>query len=235
MYLSTSVVIVVFDWLLTAMQASIVLPMVVVWWRWKHFSAPVRRLSWYVYLSLFSAVGARFFHIGNPPSNFAYLIAFNCGKLALVGAVYYQVLARPGVRQLVLALTGVGLLAVLLILYFDANLAVTVSRIAQGTLLAGFALLYLEQYSAQPAAGAATRDPLCLLSIGQLLFSALTVTAFSLAYLDQSAEAGEFKYLFLSLGGLVFNWFLTLAFLRATRPVPDVPKEPGPDFFRGES
>ena len=65
----------------------------------------------------------------------------------------------------------------------------------------------------------------------QQLFSALTVTAFSLVYLDQSAGAGEFKYLFLSLGGLVFNWFLTLAFLRATRPASAVPNEPGPASF----
>ena len=180
-------------------------------------------------------VGARFFYIGNPPSNWAYLIAFNCGKLALLGTVYYQVLARPSVRQLVLALTATALLGMLPIIYYDANLAVTVSRVAQRTLLAGFALLYLAQHSAQPAAGAATHAPLCLLGIGQLLFSALTVTAFSLMYLDQLAGTGEFKYLFLSLGGLVFNWFLKLAFLRATRPASAVANEPGPASFKVRS
>lgn len=235
MYLLPAALMVVFDWLLNAMQASILLPMAVVWWRRHHFPAPVRRLSWYVYLSLFSVVGARFFYIGNPPSNWAYLIAFNCGKLALLGAVYYQVLVRPNVRQLVLALTAAALLGMVPIIYYDANLAVTMSRVAQCTLLTGFALLYLEQYLDRPTAGTATHDPLCLVSIGQLLFSALTVTAFILVYFDQSAGTGEIKFLFLSLGGLVFNWFLTLAFLRATRPASAVPNEPGPSSFRVKS
>lgn len=160
---------------------------------------------------------------------------YNCGKLALLGAVYYQVLTRPSVQQLVLALTATALLGMLPIICYDAKLAVTVSWVAQRTLLAGFALLYLEQHSAQPAAGAATHDTLCQLGIGQLLFSALTVTTFSLMYLDQLAGTSEFKYLFLSLSGLVFNWFLKLAFLRATRPASAGANEPGPTSFKVRS
>ena len=196
-------------------QASILVPMVVVWARRRYFPGPVRLLSWYVYLSLFSVIGARFFHIGNPPSNMQYLIGFNVGKIALFGAVYYQVLTQRSTRRLVAGITGAVLAGMLITVLYDMRLAVSVSRVAHCTVLAAFALLYFDQYSERARGISPMKDPLWLVSMGQLLYSAVTISFFSYDFITEDTNESVWRYLFMDVGGLAFNFFLTLAFLRA--------------------
>ena len=203
-----------FEYLLfNVMQASIVVPMVVVWARRRFFSAPVRLLSWYVYLSLFSVVGARFFLIGTPPNNHWYLIAFNCGKIALFAAVYYQVLRQPNARRLVFSVTAATLPLLLLASLYDTQLGISVSRVAHCALLAGFALLYFDQFASRTTTLPLSKDSLWLVSMGQILYSAVTVSFFSYGYFATGQSV--WLYIFMDVGGLIFNYFLTLAFLRA--------------------
>ena len=203
------------DCLLYLMQASILIPMAVVWWRRQHFSRPVKLLSWYVYLSLVSSVLADFFRYGTPPSNHLYLIGFNCGKLALIGAVYYLALPNVKLRRLIPVLVVAVLAGVLLVTQQDTNLAISASRIAQFTLLAACAILYLDKFLDRSTGVALSRDPLSLLSIGHLIFTAGTITAISLQYLALTKQEEYPQIIALSANGLVFNCFLTLAFLRA--------------------
>ena len=208
------------SWLLPVMQTSILVPMAVVWLRRRQFSAAVQRLSWYVYLSLATSIGAWlgaiYLHY-----NLGFLVAFNLGKIALFGMVYYQVLALPWARRLVAVATVVAVVGAATVMGYDGFLAMKMSRVAQCALLAGFALLYLEQSLGRTAPGPATHDPIWLLSAGQLLYSAGTVTVFSLesAHLLQY---GSITYFIMALSGLAFNGLLTLAFWRArpTSPAP---------------
>jgi len=198
------------DWLMYAMQASILIPMAVVWRQRRHFSPAVRLLSWYVYLSLTSVLLLQLYP-RYLPSNYAILVAFNMGRIALFGAVYHHVL-RGRARQVVAAATAAALVAALAAVAYNLSAAVAIVRVVQCAVLAGFALLYLEQRLARPAA----RDPLWLLSVGQLLYSAGTVTAFSFTtHAGVTRHDITVKFLFVSISGLVFNYFLTLAFLRA--------------------
>jgi hypothetical protein len=115
----------------------------------------VRLLSGYRYLALFSSVAARFFHLAKA-RNLEYLIGSDCGKLALLAAVCYQVLAR----QLMLCLTVVALLGMLpVILTHELHLVATLSRVLQCTVLTGVGLLYLDQFSSSiPLFPASWRD-----------------------------------------------------------------------------
>lgn len=206
------------DWLMYAMQASILIPMAVVWRQRQHFSPAVRLLSWYVYLSLTSVLLLQLYP-RYLPSNYAILVAFNMGRIALFGAVYHHVL-RGRARQVVAAATAAALVAALAAVAYNLSAAVTIIRVVQCAVLAGFALLYLEQRlerpAARPNARPAARDPLWLLSVGQLLYSAGTVTAFSFTtHVGATRHDVTVKFLFVSISGLVFNYFLTLAFLRA--------------------
>ena len=197
-----------------AMQASILIPMAVVWRQRRHFSPAVRLLSWYVYLSL-GCVLALQLYPRYLPNNYGFLVAFNAGKIALFGVVYHRVL-RGRARQVVVAATGAALVAALAAVAYNLSAAVAIVRVVQCAVLAGFALLYLEQRLGNPGARPATRDPLWLLSVGQLLYSAGTVTAFSFTtHVGATKHEIAVKFLFVSISGLVFNCFLTLAFLRA--------------------
>ena len=201
--------------LFTVMQASIVVPMAVVWGRRRHFARPVKLLSWYVYLSLGAVVASRLLYPGLLPNNYGFLIGFNLGKIGLFAGVYRQVLT-PGRRRLVGVATGLALVGAAGAIAYDLDLAVTVCRVAQCAVLAGFALVYLDQTLGRPAGGPPpAHDPLWLLSVGQLLYSAGTVTAFSLDALSKTAYDQAPKNLFIAASGLVFNCFLTLAYLRA--------------------
>ena len=206
------------DALLYTTQVSLLAPLAVVWWRWPQFTGPVRRLSLYVYLALLSVVTTRFFLIGPGTGNSAFLIGFNCARLILLGTVYYQVLKETKIRQLIAPLIVASLIGTLVVAYYNLPLALSVSRAAQCTLLSGFALLYLDQLSTQSIVPLPTQDALSLVSIGQLLFSALTITAFSFQYVAYAGISMNYRHLFIALGNLAFNVFLTLAFLRATRP-----------------
>ncbi len=204
--------------LVYVMQASTVVPMTVVWWRRKHFSPPIKLLSWYVYLSLASSAGAYLLYPAYLPTNYCFIVGFNLGKTVLFGAVYYQVLTLASTRRMVLWLTLAGIAMVVGVIGFSFSIslvAASVSRVTQCALLAGFALLYLEQTLNGPATRRPTHDPLWLLSVGQLLYSAGTVTAFSTDLMPASEFNFYVKFSFVSVSGLVFNYFLTLAFLRA--------------------
>ena len=207
------------DALLYAVQVSIVVPLVVVWW-WHHFTVPVRLLSVYVYMVLLALMATRVFLVEGGSGSIAFLTGFNCAKLVLLGPVYYQVLRRPKARQLIMPLIVVSLAGILVVIYYSLPLALSTSRVVQCTLLSGLALLYLDQFSNRAIVPFTTRDVMCLVSIGQLLFSAITITAFSFEYGSHIAMQLNFKQLFIALGSLAFNIFLTLAFLRDHQPAP---------------
>ena len=202
------------DWMMYVMQASILIPMAVVWWRRRHFSPAVGLLSWYVYLSL-GCVLAMQLYPKYLPSNHGVLVAFNAGKIALFGAVYHRVLWGWG-RQMVAVATGAALVVILAAVTYNLSAAVAIARVVQCAVLVGFALVYLEQRLGRSSARPAASDPLWLLSVGQLLYSAGTVAAFSFtADLQETRHGDNMKFMFVSISGLVFNYFLTLAFLRA--------------------
>ena len=216
-------VVTVIDWLMYFMQASIFVPMAVVWRRQRHFPPPVKLLSWYVYLSVVSVAASRLYPT-YLPNNYGGIIGFNLGKMLLLGAVYYQVLPPGRMRQVVPWLTGAclaGVVLVLVISYDDLRMAVSVSRVTQCALLAALALAYLEHALNQEIRRPFFRDPLWLLSVGQLFYSAGTITAFSFDYLSNTRYDVSVKSIFVPFSSLIFNYFLTLAFLRAARsPAP---------------
>jgi hypothetical protein len=209
------------SWLMTFMQFSIVVPMVVVWQRQTHFSPPVKLLSWYVYLSAFFVISARlaavYLH-----NNLYFLIGFNVTKMLLFAAVYRLVITSPRMRRVLNIATVVALGTVAGTLAFGAAQALPVSRVVQCALLTGFALAYLEQLLNRTDNKKLSHDPLGLLSLGQLLYSATTVSVCSLDIVSQDSwlVIHLFSDTFLASAGLAFNYFLTLAFLRAT---PDIP------------
>ncbi|GAA3963536.1 hypothetical protein GCM10022407_07770 [Hymenobacter antarcticus] len=205
------------------MQLSILVPMLVVWLRRRDFPPAVKILSWYVYLSAFCVLGIRFFA---PYDNSLYLIYFNVGKIALFATVYYKAVESVRMRQLVL-ITALAALAVCVGLTASGffthsfDLAVVVCRVVQSAVLAAFALVYLEQMLGHGTTAPVSRDPIWLLSVGQLLYSAGTVTAFSLDYLSRTPYEQAPKSMIVAVVGTIFNVFLTLAFLRA-KPLPAV-------------
>ena len=207
--------------LMTVMQVSIVVPMVVVWCRKRHFSAAVRRLSLYVYISAFFVVVMKVLYPAYIPDNYWLLMGFNCSKIVLFGLVYHQVLRSERVRRLVAIGTGVAVMGILAVFLADNWLGVSVSRIVQCALLAAFAIAYLEQTLTTPPVRSVWQSPMGLLSVGQLLYSAGTVTAFSLEYLTLTIHDQSCRVLVIAVVGMAFNGFLTLAFLRAKRqPFP---------------
>lgn len=206
--------------LTTFMQLSIVVPMVVVWWRRRHFSPSVKVLSLYVYLSAFFALGARLSAI-YLHNNLLFLIGFNVGKVLLLAAVYRLVLTGPRMRRVLAVATLAALGIVAASFAFDTAKAVTVSRVVQCAVLAGFALAYLEQRLNRTDAQTFSHDPIWLMSVAQLVYSATTVSAFSIEIFTLSrpsifSNISGFSFITASL---FFNYLLTLAFLRAT---PDV-------------
>ncbi|MBU6122758.1 hypothetical protein [Hymenobacter siberiensis] len=209
------------NWLVTFMQFSILVPMVVVWWRRQHFSPAVKVLSWYVYISAFFALGARLSGI-YLHNNLFFLIGFNVTKVLLFAAIYRMVLTAPRMRRVLAVATLVALGIVAASFALDTARTVTVSRVVQCAVLAGFALVYMEQGLNRIGNYKFSHDPIWLLSVGQLIYSATTVTAFSIGFvaLFRGDIFDKMSALSFSIGGLALNYFLTLAFLRAK---PDVP------------
>jgi hypothetical protein len=109
----------------------------------------------------------------------------------------------------------VSLVAIALVSSLNTVFIVSFSRVVQCAVLAGMAMAYLEQRMSEAPAQPATQDPIWLLSLGQLVYSAGTVTAFSLDQLSVTIYDQSWKYIVVALIGMVFNYFLTLAFLRA--------------------
>ena len=202
------------------MQGSTLVPMVVVWLRRRHFSAPVRLLSWYVYLSLLASAAGHLYP-AYLPNNYWGIIGFNTAKIALFGALYYSVLKTGPLRRLVRTTTVIALAGCAIACLYDIRLGMTVSRVVQCAVLAAFAVAYLEQTMSRSMGPLCTHDPLWLTSVGQLLYSAGTVTAFSFDILTVGyTNQVVVQYLFIVGAGVLFNAFLTLAFLRARRVAP---------------
>jgi len=202
------------------MQASIIVPMAVVWRRRQHLSPSIRLLSFYVYLSLLCSVGARLAELSHDP-NWPWLVGFNMGKIALFGGVYYLVLRQRLVRRLVAALTVATLVfGLFAILRLEMAQVVTYARVLQCALLAAFALAYLEQVSREPPQGSIHRTPLFLVSVAQLLYSAGTVMYFSIDYVKLVPAYAKIYFGIVAILGLLFNALLTLAFYWA-QPEPE--------------
>jgi hypothetical protein len=202
------------------MQVSILVPMVVVWRRRRYFPPAVRLLSWYVYLSLVSVLGARvseFYHL----SNWLAVAGFNLGKIALLGGVFYLALHQARARSLV-ALTTLATLVFGLYSMWQLGIGflLTYARVTQCAVLAAFALAYLEQLSREAPAGRLGHNPLFLVSVGQLFYSAGTVMYFSMDFNHMPSPQLKFYFGIVAILGLIFNFLLTLAFLRA-RSEPD--------------
>ena len=208
--------------LMAIMQVSILVPMAVVWYRQRHFSTPIKWLSWYVYLSAASSLGATILYPAYLETNYGFSIGFNLGKIALLAAVYHQVIPRSQVRQLLLASSVAAIVGTLWLTSRDMNLAAAVGRVGQCAMLAAYALVYLSLTLNNPRALPPTRDPMWLLSVGQLIYSAGTVTAFSLDYVTTTIANQPSKYILIAIAGLIFNYFLTLVFLRAGLPHPQL-------------
>jgi hypothetical protein len=199
-----------------AMQLSIIVPMMVVWRRWRHFPNHIRSLSWYVYLSAISAYCARFSMSLFHSSNFPMLVGFNLGKTLLFGLVYYQVINSPKRRRLIVAVLPVASVIVISAFFYQPVIGMAVARITQCAVLAGFAMLYLDQYAGKLSSKRASHQSMWLLSVGQLIYSSVTVTSASLDYwVSLSKYTHSYRFMFIAIGGLAFNYFLTLAFLRA--------------------
>ena len=217
--------------LLLLMQISIVVPMAVVWWRRRrYFSPAIKLLSWYVYLSAFCVVVIVNYRALGLPSNYGFLAGFNIGKMALFAAVYYTVLKSAKMRKYVAVIAAAAVMASMAVFAYEGTMkSVGYIRVTQCAVLAGFAMIYLEQSLTRVSARPFTHDPLWMLSVGQLLYSAGTVTVFSLDYFSLNYLLTSQLHYFLqfslvSISGLVFNAFLTLAFLRAKRS-----EEPAPE------
>ncbi|MDO7854278.1 hypothetical protein [Hymenobacter convexus] len=211
------------DYLLNLNQASVLVPMVVVWRRRRHFSPAVKLLSWYVYLSAFCSLGINFSSPAIFATNHSFVVGFNLGKILLFGAVYQQILHSAGARRLVKMVTLGAVVCIAAMLAYGTTLAVPGSRIIQCAVLAGFAMLYLEQMLNDSPKTRIMQDPFWLLGLGQLLYSAGTVTSFSLDYLSKNVYDQNWKYVIIALIGMGFNYFLTLTFLRARPHDASVP------------
>ena len=224
--MSETALLLLLHWLLLFMQTSIVVPMAVVWWRRRRFFSPaIKLLSWYVYLSAFCVVVVVNYEELGLPSNFGFLAGFNIGKMGLFAAVYYTVLKSAKMRKYIAVIATAAVLASVAIFAHSGTMdSVDFIRVTQCAVLACFAMIYLEHSLTKVSTRLLTHDPLWMLSVGQLLYSAGTVTVFSLDYMHTSQLHRLLKFSLVSISGLVFNTFLTLAFLRAKRPEAPTPE-----------
>jgi hypothetical protein len=218
---STAQLVIAAETLSWLMQLSIIVPMVVSWQRWRQFSPPIRLLSWYVYLSALSVVAARWAEWTHH-SNLAYLMAFNTSKILLFTAVYFQVLQLRWLRWLFVGLVALGLLGGVYVgLRQEMGFMMTYFRTLQCGLLAALALAYLEQLSREPPVGRLRHNPMFLLSVAQLVYSAGTVVFFSLDFTKASVAQNKIYFGVVAISGLIFNYLLTLTFLRARPNGPE--------------
>jgi hypothetical protein len=211
--MSDETIIQLIRWSELLMQVSILVPMAVVWKRKKEFPAPIRLLSWYVYLSIGCVIAAKMaaFYFRN---NLLLVPAFNGGKVLLFAAVYAQILPSGRVRRVLLQATLVALLIVVSSVFYNWKIAGNIARMMQCTLLAGFALAYLEQELNNPAPRRGFQDPIWLLSVGQLLYSGGSIVGNLDTFTDKVLNSWALFFC-LIISGLIFNYFLTLVFLRA--------------------
>jgi hypothetical protein len=152
-----------------------------------------------VYLSALGVVAARWAEWTHH-SNLLYLIAFNACKILLFTAVYFQVLQLRWVRWLFVALTAAGLReGIYVSLQQEMGFMMTYFRTLQCGLLAALALAYLEQLSREPPVGRLRQNPMFLLSVGQLVYSAGTVVFFSLDFTKASVAQNKIYFSFAAI------------------------------------
>jgi hypothetical protein len=214
--MSTKLQLEVMRWLHVIMQFSILVPLVVFWWHSKHLSPSMRLAGRYVYVSggslVFGYTTMYFFE-----NNHLAIVGFNVAKLLLFVAVYRQVLVPTRWTEL-LWLASVGTLCgVGGLLFYDWPMAFTAARIAQITILAAYALIYLDQNLTlmSPRNANNQHSPLWLLSTGLLLGTALAITASSLTLFHFTLYYVSFNAIFIIFSNMLFNGFLTLALLRS--------------------
>ncbi|WP_201986687.1 hypothetical protein [Hymenobacter rubidus] len=204
--------------LMYTMQASVLVPMIVVWRRQRHFPAAIKILSWYVYLSAFCSIMAKLCAI-YLHNNLFVLIGFNTGKVLLFAAMYGLVM--PTWKRTMWLTVAIGFMLTISTMPYNMIVAMDVARVVQCAVLAGLALLYMDYTLTHSGSEPGSQNPYWLLSVGQLVYSAGTVTGFSLDWLGQtSAVINHLEFLCVAGSGLAFNYFLTLAFLRANRTEP---------------
>lgn len=149
-------------------------------------------------------------------------VVFYLLKMSLMATAYYQGLNRRMARYSVAGLSIALLISTLLgLLPPDANhqqWAASYARLGQCAVLASFALTYLEQLLSTTTISDLSRDPLFLLSVGQLLYSALTVGYFSLLNQPTTEFTSEIGGGLLTIARLIFLVFLVLAVYYGSRP-----------------
>lgn len=206
------------------MHFSILIPMAVTWLRYRSFSAPVRLVSKYVYLSAISVIigklAAYYFH-----NNLLVLVGFNIGKLLLFTAVYAQTLALTRWHRLLRVSAMLALCIAAGLLFYDWRIAANAARLMQVTLLAGYALVYLDQALHPANTVFNTHNPIWLLSVANLLYAACAVTAANIG-LFTPAAMDIYSFVFISCASLIFNGLLTLALLRAQPDEAALPEAP---------
>ena len=89
--------------------------------------------------------------------------------MLLLAAVYRLVLTEPRTHRMLAAAMVVAPGIVVASFALDTARTVTVSRVVQCALLAGFALVYLEQELNRGGNHKFSHDPIWLLSLGQLI------------------------------------------------------------------
>ena len=98
-----------------------------------------------------------------------FLIGFNVAKVLLLAAMCRLVLTGPRTRRVLAAAVVVALGIVVASFALDTARTVTVSRVVQCVLLAGFALVYLEQELNRGSNHKFSYNPIWLLSLGRLI------------------------------------------------------------------
>ncbi|GAB3580220.1 hypothetical protein [Hymenobacter daeguensis] len=206
-------------WLETFMQVSILAPMLVTWWRGRSFAPPVRLVSKYVYLSAASVIigklAAHYLH-----NNLLILVGFNMGKMLLFAAVYKQVLLPGRAHTLLRWSVALVLCIAAGLLLYDWKVASNAARIMQITVLAGYALVYLDQTLHPANKLFNTYNPIWLLSVANLLYAAFAATAANIGIFSPDSA---YYFAFICLASLNFNGFLTLALLRAQPDNAELP------------
>jgi hypothetical protein len=211
-------------WLLTASevlewvsQLSVLVPLAIAWRRRALFTPAVRVLYWYVYLSLFTSlalqIGRYLFHLNTPVQHLYTLL-----KTLLFGRMYYLAFRRSWHRQLVRVLTlGFAGFAVLDAFYLEGLTHFnSYGRAVQSLLLIGFAMLYFEQMLRELRVSRLEQDPLFLVSVGLVIYSAGTGMLFVLINnFTESLSVLTLAFDIVSLLNIAFNVLLSLAFLRA--------------------
>ena len=216
------------DWGFYIMQASSLVPLAVLARRWRRVPAHLRLLVWYLLLSVgCSVAGDVLFWLREHGYFREYTTygsnqLFTVGKVVFFGWMYWYAFQGPKRRRLS------ALLPALLFCFFLAYwlgpdtvyykaLVMDITQPLSLAMLAALALLYLDEFLNYPYKRAIKRDPVALISIGHLVFVGGTIVADSFTFLHTAKTQADLLpgYVLTIIFGTVFNYFLTLALLRA--------------------